>query len=364
MPEIPTIPKSSTTSKKTEALTKEQELEYVKRSLSLRRLLVRADPFLLIEEGHLSIKTKAGELVPLVLNKAQRRLHDIIKKAWNEDKIIRIIILKARQLGISTYIEALLYAITSQKDNQNAIVIADDKDGSNYIFEMSKLYQEKCPEYLRPETKKSNEKKLEFEGNHSQILIDTAENKEAGRKMTLRLVHLSEYAFFRKRNAEAIMLGLSNSVPLLGQTIMVKESTANGFNHFKDDWDRAESGETDEIAVFIPWYWGEDYMMETSDSFVIGDPVYGDITQDEPDLAKQMGKEGIDRVSERLMWRRWSIRNNCQGDVDKFHQENPSTPEEAFLASGQCFFDQKELVRQLERVKPPLFKANIVKENL
>jgi len=113
----------------------------------LERELAKRDPFSLIEDGHLTIKTKSGEMKPFILNKAQRKLHNIIKKLWVENKIIRVWILKARQLGASTYTEALIFAITSQLENQNSTIIADDVKGSNYIFEMSKLYLEKCPEH-------------------------------------------------------------------------------------------------------------------------------------------------------------------------------------------------------------------------
>lgn len=329
----------------------------------LRKLSVKANPFLLIDDGLLKIKTKSGDLVTLTMNKAQLKLFLMIKKLWAEGKIIRIIILKARQLGISTFIEALIYSITSQLDNQNSVIIADDKSGSNYIFEMSKLYQETCPPYLRPEVKRSNEKKLEFEGNHSQILIDTAENQDAGRKFTFRSVHLSEVAFFNKNNYEAIMLGLSHSVPSLPRTIIIKETTANGFNFFKDDWDATVRGENDYIPVFIPWYWGEDYKMPADDNFLLGDKAFGDISRDEPELYEQMQTEEITDILQRLNWRRWDIRNNCGGDVEKFHQENPSTDIEAFIATGRCYFHQKNLVKQLKTSNKPLFKANIVKEN-
>jgi len=354
---------SSTTTPQGTNLPQETKNEYERELQSLHRSLIRDDPFLMIEEGHLIIKTKAGEMKPLVLNKAQRRLHSKIKSLWYANKIIRIILLKARQLGASTWCEALLYSVCSLISNQNSVVIASDKDGSNYLFEMSKLYHEKCPGYLKPKAKKSNEKKLEFEGLHSQILNDTADNKEAGRGYTFRLVHLSEYAFFRQVNADEIMLGLSHSVPSMPRTIIIKESTANGFNHFKDDWDAAESGETDEVAIFIPWYWGEEYQMPVDDTFKIGDSAFGYVSQDETCLADQMYKEGIDLIEERLQWRRWDIKNNCKGDLDKFRQENPSTPEEAFIASGACYFDQRQIVKQLKQNTEPLFKADIVKEN-
>lgn len=346
------------------------------RLAGLRKLSVQNDPFLLIDDGYLTIKTKAGDMIPLVLNKAQRKLHKIVKDLWERGKIIRLWVLKARQLGASTYFEALIYSITSQLENQNATIIADDVKGSNYIFEMSKLYHEKCPEYLRPGIKRSNEKKLEFDKTHSQILIDTAENKEAGRKFTFRVVHLSEYAFFR--NPSHLMLGLSQAVPSMARTIIIKETTANGFNFAKEEWDAAVNGETDYVPVFIPWYWGEEYRMPVNmgepgtslsevnpyHDFIIGDPALGELTKDENTLHNQMAGEGIDHILERLSWRRWCIRNNCENKIDNFKQEYPSTPEEAFIATGQCFFDKQVLVKQLKQETKPLFKANILKENL
>lgn len=317
------------------------------------------DPFYLIEKGFLTIKTKTGEMVPFVLNKAQQKLHDIIKKLWFEKKIIRLLILKGRQLGCSTYFEGLIYALTSQKENINATIIADDLDGSNYIFEMSKLFHEKIDPTIKPAIKKSNEKKLEFDGTHSQIIIDTAENPDAGRKYTFRAAHLSEYAYFS--HADRLMLGLSQAVPALPQTIIIKETTANGFNFFRDEWEAASNGENDWIPIFIPWYWGDDYVMPVDDTFQVGDPALGDITKDEFFLRDKFAKEGIDRCEERLQWRRWCIKNNCGGSVQAWNQEYPATPLDAFVASGQCFFDKEMLAQQLYKAKEPLFRADIVK---
>lgn len=323
--------------------------------------LVQEDPFSLVEAEKLIIKTKTGEMLPLKPNMAQKRVLNKIKDMWLKGKIIRILVLKARQLGISTVIEALIYSITSQLENQNSTIIADDIKGSNYIFDMAKLYHEKCPDHLKPDIKRSNEKKLEFAGTHSQILIDTAENPEAGRKYTFRTVHLSEYAFFRK--AQHLMLGLSQSVPSMPRTIIIKETTANGFNFFKDEWDAAVDGKTDYVPIFIPWYWGDEYQMKISGSFILGDPALGEMTRDEVWLYKQMEEEGFKNIYKRLGWRRWCIRNNCGGKVEDFRQEYPSTPEEAFIASGACFFDKRMLADQLKGAGEPLFRANIVKEN-
>jgi len=323
------------------------------------RELATKDPLSLVQDGHLIIKTKDGKLKPFTLNKAQQKILLIIRALIVKKKPVRLLILKARQLGCSTLIEAIIYAYTSQQENNNSLIVADDQDGSNYLFEISKLYQEKCPSHLKSTEKKSNEKKLEFDHIHSQILIDTANHKEAGRKYTFRYVHLSEYAFF-PYPAE-LMLGVSNSVPTLPNTMIIKESTANGFNHFKQEWDDAVAKFTDYVPIFIPWYWGEDYRM-ASEGFVLGDiqlPI--EVTKDEQSLYNQMTEEGIDFIEERLAWRRYKIKNDSGGKVANFQQENPSTPEEAFIASGDCAFDKEELVRQLKRSKPPIAVGNIVK---
>ena len=325
---------------------------------SLEKKQAQINPFSLIEDGKLWIKTKEAKLIPFIINKAQKFVLGKIKWLWFNNKIIRILLLKARQLGMSTLIEAIIYCITSQTENVNADIIADEQKRSNNLFEMSKLYQEKCPSHLKPEIKKSNAKALEFEHIHSQILVETAGDPDAGRSFTFQLVHLSEKARFR--NAETLMLGLSQTVPSQPRTMIIQESTANGFNHFKEEWDKAVNGETDYLPLFIPWYWAEEYKMLITKDFVVGDRALGDITKAELDLEDQMQKEGIQGIPERLNWRRWCIRNNCGGKVINFQQEYPSTPEEAFIASGDCAFDKEQLIIQLRKNPKPIAIGNLV----
>jgi hypothetical protein len=332
----------------------------------VERTLCHKDPFWLIESGKMRIKTKQGELQPLVLKRAQLKIHNIIKDQWNRNQIIRLFILKARQTGITTYIQALIYSIVSHTSNTNAVDIADDLGGSNHIFEMGKLYHEQLPKHLQTPLKKSNEKKLEFDKIHSQILVDTADNKDAGRGNTFRIAHISEYAFFNK--PENLMVALSQSIPSLPRTIIIKETTANGFNFAKKEWDKIQDGESDTVGIFIPWYWDDDYMMAPEPDFIIGDHTLGIISADEQMLLDRMGADEIPDGIKRLAWRRWCIRNNCgmgsdQERVAFFKQEYPSFAEEAFKASGNCYFDQNKLVGQLHRVQKPLFLADIVFDN-
>lgn len=354
------IPKS--VSSTLEALTPEHEEELL---TTLEQSEAKDNPFSLIEDGHLKIKSKAGKIIPLIPNKAQRFVLNEIKSLWDKNKIIRIYILKARQLGISTLVEAIIYSLTSQTENISADIIADELKRSNNLFEMSKFFHEKVSTHLQPKIKKSNEKKLEFDKIHSQILVETSGDKDAGRSFTFQIVHLSEYARFK--NVSDLMLGLSHTVPPLPHTMIFKETTANGFNFAKDEWDKALNGETNYLALFIPWYWGEDYLMPVDGSFEIGDDEYyigtknyGYITKDEYFLESLMQAEGITQIKERLNWRRWDIVNNCEGNILKFNQENPATAEEAFVASGDCAFNKEVLTDELKTNAQPIGIGNLV----
>ena len=152
--------------------------------------LIGENPFNLVRHGFLTIKTKIKGIKKLYPNTVQKKFLDTIEKLFYSKKPLRVLVLKARQMGISTIIEAVIYAFVSRMRGINAFVIADDLEGANYIFEMQKMYQEYLGKYLKPRIKHSNEKKLAFAGLNSQILIDTADNPNIGRKFTIQFGHL------------------------------------------------------------------------------------------------------------------------------------------------------------------------------
>ena len=291
------------------------------------------DPIWLVENEKLSIKTKAGELISFKLNSIQKKIIAKIRELQAEGKPIRIWILKARQMGCSTLIEAIIYAYTSQRQNINSLILSNDSKGSGYLFDMSKLYHEKVAKEFQYELKKSNALKLEFEGRHSQILIDTADNLDAGRKYTFQIAHLSEIAYYK--HADVLMLGLNQAIPELPDTIEIGETTANGYGgYFCTEWHKAKRGETDWTPLFFAWFEMLEYSMPVPNGWVINDlnkMAKGDNEQ------AVMTKHGL--KIEQMVWRRFFIINKCGGSLDKFNQDYPATDEEAFLVSGHCRFN-------------------------
>jgi len=316
---------------------------------------VQKNPLRLVAGEYLSIKTKAGDMLRLKLNSTQIKLFTKIRDLRAAGKRIRIWLLKYRQGGVSTVIEAIIYALTSQQSNRNSLIMADEKEHANNLFEMSKLYQEKLEkdfDYLPPPLKKSNEKKLEFDAIHSQIIIASAENTEAAKSHTFHYVHLSEVAFFR--DLKTILGDLNQTVPDHKDTMIVGETTANGMDEFYRQWLRAIKGETDWIPLFFAWFEMEEYSMslQNGEMYPLNGILFDADTsitvfeQEETELQREFNLN-----NEQINWRRWAIVNKCQGKIDIFRREYPATWQEAFAMSGSMFFDRKGLERQM--VKRP-----------
>ena len=338
-----------------------------KELLLAEKSMVMDNPLLLVEGGYLTIKTKGGELLRLKLNTVQKRLIGRIKERMASGKPVRMIILKARQTGISTLVEAICYAQTSQREAINSLVVADDIDGANYLFGMQKIFQETLAGHLRPVPKHSNEKKLEFDKIHSQVLIDTSDNLNAGRKFTFRIVHLSEAAFFR--DLRTLMLGINQAVPNLPGTMIIIETTANGMNQFYDEWKACEEasvlGQTDWETFFIGWHEVAEYrMVLEGNQFYPIEAINFSTAMDRENflIHEKILKEKYKLDDEQINWRRWCIVNNCNRSVTQFNQEFPDCPATAFVSTGDNFFDKTALGRQ-EIMKPKTI-GNIVKEGM
>ena len=197
------------------------------------------DPMVLLKLGYLKIKNKDQKMVPLKLNEVQLQLLKVIRDQRVKKRPVRICILKGRQFGISTMSEAIMFAFASQRPYINALIMADTDDGASYLFDMCKLYHDELQReqhHLAPIKKVSNEKKLEFAGIRSQIVIDTAKNVDAGRKYTFHLAHLSEASRFK--DFDQSLLSLMQSIPERPETYCLIETTANGENDFCKFWRR------------------------------------------------------------------------------------------------------------------------------
>lgn len=320
------------------------------RDIVLNLAWVTSDPMLFCRTI-LKIQDKMGRIAPLSFNDAQMELYREYMKQRKEARPVRIIILKARQMGFSTAVEGMFYWHTTNNENINTMLIAHKADASTAIFNKNKLFYDNEIPILQPMRKASNAKELIFEnptiiatekrknpGLRSKIIIETAMNKDAGRSLTIHNLHVSELAFWPYPET---MVSLMQAVPNEPGTAVIVESTANGIGgDFYEMWQQAVRGENGFAPLFFPWWKHKAYKMPVGRDF-------------EPDYEEKELKRLYGLSNEQLVWRRWCLANNCGGNIDIFHQEYPSSPEEAFISSGRPVFDIGALENALRDAENP-----------
>ena len=329
-----------------------------------------------------------SQIVPLALNPPQKICNAVAEKQKAEDGFVRIMLLKARRFGGSTWFQARSYSKVSLYPNRNAFIVAHEQESTSTLFEMAKLMHQRNP--IAPSTVKNNEKALKFDlpngqGLKSEYRIASADNTSAGRSQGVHFLHASEEAFWR--DGDTLLKGLMQTLPdPPAYSEVVRESTAQGFgNSFQVDCFKAygegrypyyvkrlcdvaphmpdaknnftfafKDPAQSWVLVFIPWFLHDRYQaqFDTDDQRekfqkLIDQKVYDHEEKQwiDSEDKKLQSKYGL--TLEQLHWRRWAIENKCRGNIRTFLEEYPSTVEEAFLSTGTNVYP-KDLCDQLE----------------
>ena len=309
-----------------------KQIEIKKELKRKKKDLEYAGDFSMFSEERLKIITKdaAQGYIPFKFNQAQQKIHDAVEKQLKEKGRVRVLILKARQQGISTYTAGRVFWKTLHTPYTRSVVLAHDSATSDALFTMSKQFIERMPEDGKPELVKSNAKEIKFAHNDSGFRLYTAGSPEAGRGTTPTILHCSEVAFWQ--NQEKILAGLFQGVSSADGTEIILESTANGASgSFYEMWKKAEQGLNDYVPVFLPWHMTKEYTMPAPESFVR--------TKEEDALV-----ELYELTDGQLWWRRMKI---GESGTSKFMQEYPASSEEAFQVSGANVFD----IEKIDKIK-------------
>lgn len=317
---------------------------------------VIADDFYIYCERNLMILDKlSGEIVPFVLNWAQQKLVRLVLEDIANGVPVRYIILKARQMGFSTVIEALCFWWTTTHRNIKSVIIAHDSEAASNLYDMFKRYFDYAHIHFQPDRKYNNKKELVFDvedaikdefkrreerspGLGSSIKTMVAKEGK-GRSATIHFFHGSEVAFWEAK-ADVVSAALQ-AVPLAPFTFVFLESTANGVGgFFYKSWFNAKKGASNLRALFFAWHEHNEYELPAPRA---GLQYYDDEEATLLELFEKMNypREVWDR---KILWRR-EKKKEFLDDPKKFYQEYPSTDMEAFLASGRPKFDMDMLVK-------------------
>lgn len=281
------------------------------------------DDFPFYSRNCLVIRSKAAETVNLILNKAQLHIHNAIEEQRQRTGKVRAIILKGRQQGASTYIQGRFTWRTTHNKGVRAFILTHEDDATQNLFSMGKRYYDNLPTFVKPSISASNAKELHFDKLDSGYKVGTAGNKSVGRSQTNQFFHGSEVAFWP--NAAEHAKGILQTIPDMPGTEIIYESTANGLgNFFHQQWKLAEAGLSDFIAVFVPWFWQEEYRKELPKDF--------HKTDVEQELAEQYDLDD----NQVYFMRQKIVELSADGTNGEkaFKQEYPMNASEAFQVSG------------------------------
>lgn len=284
-------------------------------------------------EAHERIATKrkdgAGGVSPFELNPSQISLYKAMCEMRREGKPIRINDGKSRQMGGSTFVAGVFFPLTAFVPGRKCGIVADVASHASGLFEKYTLLYETTPDYLKKNLRKraKNAYELTFDygrGVSSSIKV-LVQGEGAGRSSTFDYLHESEIAFWG--DIAGTCLALENTV---GDTdmdsIIFRETTANGANEWKRMFDMGTQGRGMFKSVFMPWFMEGTYRMRYDGHT---------LTDREKEL---MDKHHLSL--DQIQWWHSKWENAGQDDA-KMAQEYPSDPTEMFASSGSGVFNSR-----------------------
>jgi len=274
-------------------------------------------------ENYLYIIDKNNKTIKLRLNNAQKHIFDKLE----ENSFIKI--LKARQLGSSTFIAAFYFWKTLLNVNERTVVIAHQHDSVKQIFRIYKTFYDNLPKFLKFKCNTNSANTLEFDTG-SYIKVGSASSEAFRGSSAISNLHLSEVAFWEnmKDTVASIFAAVSNNPTI------ILETTPNGMNDFFHFW----SDENGYYPIFLSWM--------TDEKNILPSLPY--------DVSRLLnGKTEVERLVSSLalseQQKNWAINvffKRCAGDLSKFKQEYASDEVTCFLTSGDRFFTETFILDQ------------------
>jgi hypothetical protein len=285
-----------------------------------------------LAEQLLQVRTREGWTAPLKANAAQR--------SFEQRRGERNIVLKARQMGLTTWAAARFFLKTITQPGTLTLEVAHTQEAAEEIFRIVHRFLDCLPEELREgplRTSRANVRQIVFPEMDSQYRVVSAGDRNAGRGLTVQNLHCSELARWPGDPAETLAGLRAAMVPGSGVGAeLILESTPDGVGGcFHEEWQKA--GETGMVRHFFPWWMERRYRAKAVDE--------ASLTEDECDL----------RLRHRLDLEQIGYRRQIRADfLGLAQQEYAEDSESCFLASGDSIFEIGAIEKRLNTVPEPV----------
>ena len=281
-----------------------------------------------LAEALLKVRSRNGAMVPLLANRVQEE--------YERRRGQRNIVLKARQMGMSTWIAGRLFLKTITTPGTLSVQVAHTQEAAEAIFRTVHRFHECLPSSLRQgalRTSRANARQIHFPGLDSEFRVESAGDGNVGRGLTIMNLHCSEVARWPGDASEALY-GLKAALAPHGELVL--ESTPNGAEGcFWTEWMQAD--DTGMVKHFFPWWWEPSYVAAAVESATLNEEEQGlveveGLTLEQIGFRRQL-KAGFRRLAK---------------------QEYAEDAESCFSASGSCIFDTAAIDARLTALRAPV----------
>ena len=356
-------------------------------------------------EAYVKIVDKKGNVASLVYNPNQRAQECLVLRMERAGVPVRVIGLKGRQLGFSTYWQAFIIHIASRGRNTRCMLVADTQDRARMILGYANTARVNMPRFDNATkcwdfamTSQARFSLIWDKPIFGEITITSSETYGAGAGGTRKVLVMDEVPLWK--NAEQVMGWVGPSLPMQPGTYGVMIGTANGasglfYDEFWKAWrvrdvpikERARQLKSFWNAGFFAWYQQPEYRWTVSSGEKelpeeVAQHIRETLTEDEESITKLryfrrwtktdaweevdgrwrrvgIGMRNVDL--DQIAWYRSMLEDaQIHGDKALRAQEYPSTPEVAFRSSGSRVFDIDALERAKRRLRPAEWVGDIV----
>lgn len=296
------------------------------------------------------------ERIAFRLNRGQRKLVSKFEEQRLAGKPIRNILTKARQWGGSTVTQVyMLWLQLYHYMNWHSAIVSQLKTQAVNIRNMlSKTiyhYPKDAGDFsFTAVTGTQSIRQIPERG--CEVQIGSAEQPDAIRSFDISMAHLSEIAFWAETQAksgEDLAQALYAAIPDVPGTFLCLESTAKGIgNFFHEKWLAAESGESELVPVFVPWFEIELYTRKIKD--------IATFLESMTEYNWWQWEQGA--TLEGINWYNWYKKSKRYSDF-QMKSEFPTTAGEAFQTKSGRYFDFKFISDARKTCKDPIFVGTI-----
>ncbi|MFV0431183.1 MAG: hypothetical protein ACK5MJ_03275 [Alphaproteobacteria bacterium] len=211
------------------------------------------DDFEYFAHNILTIRGRGGGVQPLRLNMAQKLILKEVERQRTEDRQVRLIILKGRQMGVSTLIAALSFYHGWRKLGKRGLIMAHRKDAAKNLMHILQHFYKDLPPLISPKKVHQSVEAFNFVDQDSSWQVLTAGANDVGRSESVQFLHASEVAFWPQ--ASEHLTALFATVAEGNDSHIILESTANGdIGAFYDLAMAGEKRGSSFKLLFLPWY--------------------------------------------------------------------------------------------------------------